>query len=105
MCLDEEKIYIYTDTGILIKRLEYKDLALECGKPQELSENAQYFVFRRGDFNTDISIVKMTIDGLKKISTYNVKKTISEYLMNLPEKGDKEVKGRKMKGGILTKVN
>jgi hypothetical protein len=67
MCLDSNKIYIYTDTGILLSKIPYRDLAAKCGKPQELSENAQYFVFRKGDYNVEISIVKLTIEGLTRI--------------------------------------
>ena len=67
MCLDSNKIYIYTDTGILLSKIPYGDIAAECGKPQELSENAQYFVFRKGDYNVEISIVKLTIEGLTRI--------------------------------------
>ena len=61
------------DTGILLSKIPNRDIAEECGKPQEISENAQYFVFRKGDYNVEITIVKLTIDGLTRVKTYNIK--------------------------------
>ena len=33
MSLDQNKVYIYTDTGILLSNIPYNEIAAECGKP------------------------------------------------------------------------
>ena len=45
-CFTDSKIYVYTETGILIKRVLYLKLTELCGKPVTISENGTYFIFR-----------------------------------------------------------
>lgn len=82
MCIDANKIYVYTDTGILVDRIQYKDVAFECGSPQELSENARFFVFRKGDYDPTISLIRLELDGLKVLKSINIKDKILNYILN-----------------------
>lgn len=83
MCIDQAKIYIYTDTGILVDRILYREIGDKCGKPQELSENARYFVFRKGDYDPTISLVRLEIKGLKVLKEINMKDKILSYILKL----------------------
>jgi hypothetical protein len=46
LCVNYDKMYIYTETGILIDRIQYKQLANECGKPVTVSDNGLKMIFR-----------------------------------------------------------
>ena len=93
MCIDQEKIYIYTDTGILVDRILYKEISMQCGKPQDLSENARFFVFRKGDYCPVISIVRLEITGLNVLKQINIKDRILNYILRADKKeNSKEIK-------------
>ena len=38
-CITDNKMYVYTETGILVDRLLYRDIAESCGKPIDISED------------------------------------------------------------------
>ena len=42
-------MYIYTETGILVDRVDYQELAKEIGKPIALSENGLILIFKKGE--------------------------------------------------------
>lgn len=93
MCIDQDKIYIYTDTGILVDRILYKEISMQCGKPQDLSENARFFVFRKGDYDPVISIVRLEITGLNVLKQINIKDRILNYILRADKKeNSKEIK-------------
>ena len=48
-CFNDAKIYVYTETGILVERIFYKEIAEKYGKPVGVSEDGQKFVFRKSD--------------------------------------------------------
>ena len=50
-------------------------------------------MFRKGSYNVEISVVKLTLYGIEKVSTYNIKKILSEYLMKWHENGSDEKRG------------
>lgn len=39
LCINDDKIYVYTETGILKKRIKYGHITEEHGKPESISEN------------------------------------------------------------------
>jgi hypothetical protein len=41
-------MYVYTETGILVDRVSYRDIAEAYGKPIEISENGLILIFRKG---------------------------------------------------------
>jgi len=45
LCISENKMYIYTETGILIDRISYVEIAKKYGKPVEISENGLILIF------------------------------------------------------------
>jgi len=57
-------MYVYTETGILLDRIMYRELAQKSGKPVGISENGLNFLFRQSDTDPDIDLVSMDIKGL-----------------------------------------
>ena len=39
MCINDSKVYVYTETGILCERILYDDITELYGKPECISEN------------------------------------------------------------------
>jgi len=66
MCINDNKMYVYTETGILVDRILYRDIAEKCGKPDSMSEDAKYYIFRRSPHSIDSHLVQITLDGLKE---------------------------------------
>ena len=64
ICVADNKMYVYTETGILVDRILYRDLAKQCGKPCGISENGQFMIFRKSDMSPEIHLVQVTITGL-----------------------------------------
>ena len=74
--IDFQKLYIYTETGILVARVLYTELAEECGKPIEVSDNGKYLIFKKSELSTEISLVEITLDGLKLMKKIDVKQGV-----------------------------
>lgn len=64
LCIADNKMYIYTETGILVDRILYQNIADECGKPVGISENGLNLIFRKSDMSPDIYLVEVSINGL-----------------------------------------
>ena len=45
LCITDNKMYIYGENSILIKRFTYDKIANECGKTVCVSENGLTFIF------------------------------------------------------------
>lgn len=69
-------MYVYTETGILVDRILYRDLADKCGKPDCMSEDAKYYIFRKCRHSIEASLVQITLDGLKEWVHFNVRDLI-----------------------------
>ena len=67
LCVNDSKLYIYTETGILIDRILYRDESAKWGKPVTVSEDGKNLIFRKSDQSPDIFLVKIMISGLKEI--------------------------------------
>ena len=80
ICLSDFKMYIYTETGILVDRIQYKDLAKEIGKPIAVSENGLILLFKMGETSKEISVVRVCIDKMEKLKTVNIKREVEKYL-------------------------
>ena len=46
ICIQDKKMNVYSETGILIARHVYRELADKIGKPESISENGQFLLFR-----------------------------------------------------------
>ena len=83
ICIPDNKMYIYTETGILVDRVSYQDLADKYGKPVEISENGLILIFQKSAEHTDIHLIQVHIDKLEWVATIDVKERIESYLKNL----------------------
>jgi len=45
LCINENRLYIYGENSILLKRFTYDAIASECGKPVCVSEDGLSFIF------------------------------------------------------------
>ena len=66
-------MYIYTEKGILIDRVDYSDIAEAYGKPINISENGSILIFKKGRENHEIHLVLIHIDKLEYIRSINIK--------------------------------
>ena len=66
LCLNisDNKLYVYTDSGILVRRFKYNELAKKIGKPICISEDGLNMIFQQSDLSPEIFLVKMSILGL-----------------------------------------
>ena len=72
LCIPDNKMYIYTETGILVDRISYADLAQKYGKPVEISENGLILIFRKGIDNPEIHLIMVHINKLEWVTTINI---------------------------------
>jgi len=79
-CISDSKLYVYTETGILVERILYRDIADKCGKPISISENGKCFIFRKSEVDNYIHLVEVNLQGLKVYKTICLKDTISSYI-------------------------
>ena len=91
-------MYVYTETGILIERIKYTELAKECGKPIGVSHNGRNFIFRKTEGDHKIYLVKMNIDGMKVYKTIDMRKSVEEYVQDM--KDDKVSKKEEIKSFV-----
>lgn len=75
-------MYIYTETGILLDRVDYSDLSEAYGKPVCVSENGNVLIFRKGMENPEIHLILVHLDKLEFIRSINVKKRLDNYFQN-----------------------
>ena len=73
-------MFIYTETGILIDRINYKDLAHRYGKPIEISENGLILIFQKHSESTEIHLIQVHIHKLEWVATIDVRKRLAKYM-------------------------
>lgn len=72
--MDEERVMVYTETGILLARVYYSELAKEIGKPVKVSSNGRVVLFRKTIYSFELALTEVTIEeGIKLIKKINVK--------------------------------
>lgn len=79
-------MYIYSELGILIDRVDYNDLAELYGKPVTISENGTILLFRKGMENPEIHMIMVHLDKLEFVETIDVKKRLNSFFENDIEK-------------------
>lgn len=47
LCINDNKLYVYTETGILKNRIKYDEIAEQHGKPESVSENGKNLLFTK----------------------------------------------------------
>ena len=80
LCIPDNKMYVYTETGILVDRVSYKDIAEQYGKPIEISENGLILIFKKGHDSPIIHLVMVHIDKLEWVRSIDVKQQLEEYM-------------------------
>ena len=78
-------MYVYTETGILVDRILYRDLAEKCGNPDCMSEDAKFFIFRKCRHSIEAYLVQITLDGLKEWVHFNIKDLIEQNMSKLDQ--------------------
>ena len=64
LCVNDDKIYVYTETGILKKRILFKEITAEHGKLESISENGLNLLMTKSRTSEQISTAKMSVNGL-----------------------------------------
>lgn len=80
LCLDDNKMYVYTETGKLVDRVLYQNIADKCGKPESISEDGQNIVFRVSERTKELYLVKIHIDRLELVRKIDIVKNITDYI-------------------------
>ena len=78
-------MYIYTETGILKKRIIYKPQAENWGKPQAMSENSSYILFRKSKYSESLFLVNVSLEGLKLVTEINIIVELNKHISDLDE--------------------
>ena len=73
-------MYVYTETGKLVDRVLYQDIADRCGKPESISEDGQKIVFRVSDRTKELYVVQIHIDKLEIIRKIDIVQSIKQYI-------------------------
>ena len=74
------KVYVYTETGILVSRLPYPEIAEKCGKPVTISEDGKILIFRKSHLSRSIYIVNSDITGLSEQRSIDIVDQVAKYL-------------------------
>ena len=71
MCIRDNKMYFYTENGILVDRILFRDLAEKCGKPDTINVRGYKKLFFRKSFHSIESfLVQINIDRLKEFDKF-----------------------------------
>lgn len=71
---------MYTETGILIKRLLYEDITMRCGKPVSISEDGRYMIFRQSNTTPELYLIQVTFNGLVEIRTLHIQQEVEKCI-------------------------
>ena len=80
MCIDDDKLYVYTETGILVRRITYSDLSEDYGRPQAISEDGKNVLFTKSRTSPIIALIKMDIEGMHLKSEVNYVQRIGAHI-------------------------
>ena len=73
-------MYVYSETGRLVDRIIYQDIADKCGKPESISEDGQNLIFRISNRTKELYLVKIHIDRLELVRKINIVQSINDYI-------------------------
>jgi len=83
LCINDNKMYVYGENSILVRRFTYEKIANKCGKPICVSEDGLSFVFQTSDLSNVIYIVQLSIDGLRVKKKIDIKAALEDYVAGL----------------------
>jgi hypothetical protein len=78
-------MYIYTETGILIGRILYKEITKKYGKPCSVSEDGLSLLFRHSEKDEQLHLIKVSLTGLEWVKTINVRVGMTEAVKSLSD--------------------
>ena len=81
MNLSEQKLYVYSQNGLLSNRVEYSDLVDKYGEIAATSNSGQSFVFYQ---KPDVTIFKLSIFGLHPVQKFSLKTELEELKTQKP---------------------
>lgn len=73
-------MYVYSETGRLVDRILYQEIADQCGKPESISEDGQNLVFRISDRTKELYLVRIYIDRLELVRKIDIVQSIKDYI-------------------------
>ena len=77
---------MYTEKGIIVSVVDYKDMVTQYGVPIEVSSNGIQFVFQKPDDIFNLHIVSFTSDKAEVVKSIYIKGNISTYLEQMKKK-------------------
>jgi hypothetical protein len=98
MSVNDNKIYVYTETGILCDKILYDDIATKCGKPESCSENGENFLFRCSPQSYDFHLLKISVKGMHLEASLNIKEKLTDYI----SKQGIQLKSQKRRGSVAS---
>lgn len=78
--LSKHKYAIYSETGILLHRVDYSEQVDEYGVPIQVSQNGKFFLFQKKEMTGVVHILILTTEGLSFFKTIDVKESIDNYI-------------------------
>lgn len=81
MNLSEQKLYVYSQNGLLSNRVEYSDLVDKYGEMLATSNSGQSFIFYQ---KPEVTIFKLSIFGLHPVQKFSLKTEIEELKSQKP---------------------
>jgi hypothetical protein len=72
----DNKMYVYSETGILMQRILYTEFTEKYGKPCSISEDGMNLIFRHNEFDEELHVMKVDVEqkqGFKWIKTINIR--------------------------------
>lgn len=81
MNLSEQKLYVYSQNGLLSNRVEYSDLVDKYGEMLATSNSGKSFIFYQ---KPEVTIFKLSIFGLHPVQTFSLKTELEELKSQKP---------------------
>ena len=83
MALNDNKMYVYDEVGILRDKIVYKDIYEKCGRPERVSESGKYLLFSKSHTSTKNHLVKLNVDSLEVAMTVDLKERMEKAIKKL----------------------
>jgi hypothetical protein len=84
MCVNDNKIYVYSETGVLCEKYDYQRQAEDWGRPHEVSEDAKIMMFKKANqTEPQVTMVSIRVMGLEYMTTVRVKERLESYMAKL----------------------
>jgi hypothetical protein len=85
MCFDLTKMYVYTETGKLVERYVYADEARTWGKPQTMSEDGSFILFRRSERSFIFDLIQVSINKFAHVLAVDLRSHLEKHLKSADE--------------------